>query len=147
MDSVEALLYGATGLGAGVATVEEGPSPFEQLGGQSAVRALVDRFYDLMSSLPEARPILGMHPADLSSSRDKLFAFMCGWLGGPPLYVTQYGHPRLRARHLPFSIGDAERDQWMLCMGQALEELVDDEGLRAHLHRALERLAGHMRNR
>ena len=94
---------------------------FEQIGGEEKVRALVDRFYDLMATLPEAAGILALHPPDLTSSREKLFLFLVGWLGGPPLYVQRYGHPRLRARHLPFPIGESERDQWLLCMRQALD--------------------------
>ena len=88
-------------------------TPYERLGGEAAVRKLVDRFYDLMDALPEARGIRELHPPDLAGSRDKLFKFLSGWLGGPPLYVEEYGHPRLRARHLPFPIGEAERDAWL----------------------------------
>ena len=80
-------------------------SPYERLGGEQAVRRLVDRFYDLMDTLPEAAGIRALHPEDLTDSREKLFMFLSGWLGGPPLYQMQYGHPRLRARHLPFPIG------------------------------------------
>lgn len=121
-------------------------SPFAPLGGKPGVRALVDRFYDLMDSLPEARVIRDLHPADLSGSREKFFLFLCGWLGGPQLYVEHYGHPRLRGRHMPFPIGDAERDQWLLCMNQTLEEQVGDERLRAQLISAFDRTANHMRN-
>ena len=83
-------------------------APFERIGGEEGVRALVDRFYDLMDTLPEAAGIRAMHPRDLRMSREKLYLFLVGWLGGPPLYVERFGHPRLRARHLPFPIGDSE---------------------------------------
>ena len=86
------------------------------------MRALVDRFYDLMDTLPEAASIRALHPANLKGSRDKLFKFLSGWFGGPPLYMEEYGHPKLRARHLPFPVGEGERDAWMLCMGRALDE-------------------------
>lgn len=122
-------------------------SPYERLGGEQAVRKLVDRFYDLMDSLPEAGQIRALHPEDLTGSRDKLFKFLSGWLGGPPLYEAEYGHPRLRARHLPFPIGDAERDAWLLCMEQALAETEMDELLRSHLLQSLRNTADHMRNR
>ena len=122
-------------------------SPYERLGGAVAVRKLVDRFYDLMDSLPEAGKIRDLHPEDLTASRDKLFKFLSGWLGGPPLYVAEYGHPRLRARHLPFPIGDAERDAWLRCMEQALAETEMEELLRNHLLRSLRNTADHMRNR
>ncbi len=121
--------------------------PFEQIGGEPGVRALVDDFYDRMEQLPEAATIRALHPPNLRGSREKLFLFLCGWLGGPPYYVEKYGHPRLRARHLPFSIGVPERDQWLLCMRGALAVCVADPTLRAALDGAFERLADHMRNR
>lgn len=96
-------------------------APFEILGGAEGLRTLVDRFYDLMEGLPEARVIRDLHAPDLTEAREKLYLFLSGWTGGPPLYIEKYGHPRLRARHLPFPIGIAERDQWMLCMTKALE--------------------------
>lgn len=120
---------------------------YEQLGGESGVRAIVDRFYDLMDELTEARIIRELHPKDLSESRDKLFMFLSGFYGGPSLYIQKHGHPMLRARHLPFPIGDQERDQWLLCMNQALDELVTDEKLIEHLKGTFARTADHMRNR
>lgn len=121
-------------------------APYERLG-EEGVRRLVDRFYDRMDALPEAAEVRAMHPRDLRGSREKLFWFLSGWLGGPPLYVEKKGHPRLRARHLPFAIDDAARDQWMLCMRQALAEVVEDAELSAYLERQLGRVADHMRNR
>jgi hemoglobin len=120
---------------------------YERVGGEPAVRALVDRFYDLMDALPEARDIRALHPPALDSSRDKLCWFLVGWLGGPPLYIERFGHPRLRARHLPFSIGERERDQWLLCMTRAVDEQIGDADVRAVLLAALGPLADHMRNR
>jgi hemoglobin len=122
-------------------------TPYQRLGGEAALRALVDRFYDLMDELPEAYGIRRLHPQDLSGSRDKLFKFLSGWLGGPPLYVSEYGHPRLRARHLPFPIGASERDQWLTWMNQALDEQVSDTELRDALKQALSRTADHMINK
>jgi hemoglobin len=120
---------------------------YEMLGGETGVRALVDRFYALMDTLPEAWEIRKLHPEDLCGSADKLFMFLSGWLGGPSLYMERYGHPRLRARHLPFPIGVRERDQWMLCMRTALEEQVADEALRSKLIESLANTADFMRNR
>ncbi|MBC9071563.1 group II truncated hemoglobin [Thauera sp. CAU 1555] len=122
-------------------------TPYEQIGGEPAVRALVKRFYELMDALPEAWDVRRMHAEDLSGSEEKLFLFLSGWFGGPNLYVERFGPPFLRARHLPFSIGAAERDQWMLCMQQALEELVGDSELRGSLLQSFTALADHMRNR
>lgn len=120
---------------------------YEQLGGERSVRRIVDRFYDLMSELPETKRILEMHPIDLTDSRNKLFKFLSGFFGGPPLYIEEYGHPRLRARHLPFSIGENEKDQWLLCMNRAIDELVDNPLLVTQLKMTFFRIADHMRNR
>ncbi|MDH5731817.1 MAG: group II truncated hemoglobin [Gammaproteobacteria bacterium] len=122
------------------------PSHYEQIGGELIVRQLVDRFYDLMDQLPEAKPIRDLHPNDLKSSRDKLFMFLSGWLGGPPLYMNQFGHPRLRARHLPFPIGESERDQWLMCMAQALDDLGIEENLQQQLMQSFTKTADFMRN-
>jgi hemoglobin len=121
-------------------------TPYQHMGGEAAVRALVDRFYDLMDTLPEAWEIRKLHPQDLSGSRDKLFKFLSGWLGGPPLYQQEYGHPMLRRRHLPFPIDTQARDQWMLCMNQALDEQPMEPELREAVRRAFAGLADHMRN-
>lgn len=125
---------------------EELPRPYDTIGGEESVRRLVDRFYDLMDERPDVKPLRDMHAKSLKASREKLFLFMSGWLGGPPLYVEKYGHPRLRARHLPFAIDEDARDQWMLCMRQALDDVVEDEGTREFLKRSIGRLADHMRN-
>jgi hemoglobin len=121
-------------------------TPFERIGGEPVVRALVDDFYDRMDAAPEAAEIRALHPPRLNSSRDKLFWFLCGWLGGPAHYVERFGHPRLRARHLPFPIDVAARDQWLGCMRPALEKHVGDPELRATLYDAMAQLADHMRN-
>lgn len=120
---------------------------YEMLGGEEVLRKLVKRFYEVMDTLPEAQPIREMHPADLQSSEDKLFMFMSGWLGGPNLFVEKFGHPRLRARHLPFTIGKSERDQWMICMVQAFEDVQIQEPIRSELLHSLLNLADHMRNK
>jgi hemoglobin len=122
-------------------------TPFVRLGGEGGVRALVDRFYDLMDLEPDYAEIRAMHPGTLDGSRDKLFWFLCGWLGGPDLYVQRHGHPRLRARHLPYAIGIKERDQWMACMIQALHEQQIDETLAERLADSFFGTADWMRNR
>jgi hemoglobin len=120
---------------------------FDRIGGETAIRALVQRFYQIMDELPETYGIRKLHAADLSGSEQKLFEFLVGWMGGPQLYVQKHGHPMLRRRHLHFPIGDAERDQWMLCMQQALAETVSDPLLRDELYAAFLKVADHMRNR
>lgn len=119
---------------------------YERIGGAEQVRRLVDRFYDRMDALPEAQGVRSLHPEDLSGSRQKLYEFMSRWLGGPPLYAEKHGQPRLRASHLPFTVGDAERDQWLLCMRTALDELVVDNELRERLYANLAKIAHHIRN-
>ncbi len=123
------------------------PSHFERLGGEEVIRKLVDQFYDLMDSVPEYYGIRKLHPQDLSGSRQKLFMFLTGWMGGPPLYETAFGHPMLRARHLPFPVGNAERDQWMACMQQAMQAIGLDERMRAELTQSFKKTADHMRNK
>ena len=118
---------------------------YARLGGEPAVRALVERFYELMDTLPEAQELRRLHP-DMERAADSLFKFLSGWFGGPPLYQRERGHPRLRMRHLPFAIGPAARDQWLLCMRQALAEEVTDERLRAAIEQAFAGLAEHMVN-
>ena len=127
---------------------EEKPAQtfYDQLGGATVLEALVKRFYANMDTLPEAEPIRRMHPDQLSGSESKLFKFLSGWLGGPNLYIEEFGHPRLRMRHLPFAIGTAARDQWLLCMKKALDDTIDDPRLRQHLYNALDQSATHMIN-
>jgi hemoglobin len=121
-------------------------TPYDVFGGESAIRSLVDRFYFYMDILPEAQGIRAMHQTNLASAKDKLFKFLSGWLGGPNLFIQEFGHPMLRARHLPFKIGESERDQWMLCMNKALDEITTDPRLKTNIQNALQQLATHMIN-
>lgn len=121
-------------------------SPYQQLGGDTAVRKLVDRFYDLMDQDPAAATIRNMHPDDLTESRNKLYEFLSGFLGGPALYHQKRGHPKLRMRHLPFKIDEQARDEWLGCMNQALEELTDDKLLLMQVKSSFFKTAHHMIN-
>lgn len=127
-------------------TPPQAPTAYERLGGEPVVRRLVQRFYELMDELPEAWDVRQLHPPSLEGSERKLYEYLTGWLGGPPLYESQYGHPRLRMRHLPFAIGSRERDQWLMCMKLAADEVIDDPALREMLLAPLAGLADHMRN-
>lgn len=118
---------------------------YEALGGEQELRKLVDAFYKTMVEAPEAQGILKMHP-NIPRANEKLFEFLSGWLGGPDLFVQKYGHPRLRARHLPFVIGEHERDQWLFCMKRALEICKTPPEFNATFMSAISRLADHMRN-
>lgn len=121
-------------------------SAFEWMGGEAKVHELVDRFYDLMDLEPGYKELRAAHGTELDSARDKLYWFLCGWLGGPQHYIERYGHPRLRARHMPFKIGLVERDQWLACMDQAMGEVGVNEELRARLREAFFGTADWMRN-
>ena len=122
------------------------PTTYDIIGGEAAIGRLCDRFYELMDTVPQFQGIRAMHPADLKGSRDKLFMFLSGWMGGPDLFVEKFGHPRLRARHMPFAIGTAERDQWVACMVLAMEDVGLEEGLRKKLLENFFNTADFMRN-
>ena len=117
------------------------------IGGETKLRALVDRFYDLMDSSPEAKDIRAYHARSLTQSREKLFMFLSGWSGGPSLYIEKYGHPRLRMRHNPFAIGERERDQWLWCMNKAVEESDMLPTVKEHLKSRFYEVADFMRNK
>ena len=123
---------------------------FELLGGaengSATIRQLVDVFYDVMDSDPKAAGIRALHSEDLSEAREKLFMFLMGWTGGPQLYIERYGHPRLRARHMPFAIGEPERDEWMYCMIKAMHKLKLQDVLMIKLSEQLYGVADFMRN-
>jgi len=122
-------------------------TPYQQLGGDQPLRHLVDRFYDIMLTEPGVEVVRDMHDADTTEIREKFFDFLSGWLGGPSRYIEKYGHPRLRARHRFFSIGESERDQWLLCMSKALAETPMDSTLRAYLEQAFAKTGDFLRNR
>jgi len=120
---------------------------YERIGGEQAIRQLVHRFYQLMDELPEAYELRKLHAPDLTLAEEKLFMFLSGWMGGPPLYIEQFGHPRLRMRHAPFSIGSRERDQWMMCIEQAMSDIGVEPNLYEELQQAFFKVADFMRNK
>ncbi|MBF6630389.1 MAG: group II truncated hemoglobin [Comamonas sp.] len=129
--------------------IEEKPpfdTSFEWIGGEEPVRRLVDRFYDLMDLEPGYAALRASHGSTLEEARQKLFWFLCGWLGGPDHYVERFGHPRLRMRHMPFKIGVVERDQWVACMNQAMQETAVPEVLRLRLNNSFMQTADWMVN-
>lgn len=121
-------------------------TPYQLMGGESAILTLVDKFYFFMDSMPEAAELRAIHAPSLANARSKLFKFLSGWLGGPNLFIEEFGHPRLRQRHFPFAIGPMERDQWMLCMNRALNEMPIDPEFREAIAESLQNLATHMIN-
>jgi hemoglobin len=123
------------------------PSAYELIGGEHALRALVDRFYDLMELEPEFAGIRAMHPTPMDGSRDKLYWFLSGWTGGPSLYMERLGHPMLRARHLPYAIASDERDQWLRCMAWAMQDVGIEPALQERLMQSFYQTADWMRNK
>lgn len=121
-------------------------TPFDWIGGETAVQSLVDRFYDLMDLEPAYRELRASHGSTLDEARQKLFWFLCGWLGGPQHYQERFGHPRLRMRHMPFKIGIIERDQWLACMDQAMRDTAVPTDLRERLNQSFFQTADWMRN-
>ena len=126
---------------------DNSPTLFEIIGGEARLRELVDRFYDLMDLEPRFADLRAMHPPSLDGSRDKLFWFLSGWMGGPDLFIERFGHPRLRARHLPFAVGSSERDQWLRCMAWAMQDVGIEESLRLRLMESFYQTADWMRNK
>src|SRR4051812_23153093 len=91
---------------------------YERVGGSAWFDALTTRFYDAVASDPVLRPL---YPGeDLTSARQRLCGFLIQYWGGPTDYSDQRGHPRLRMRHMPFAIGETERDAWYRHMAEAV---------------------------
>ncbi|HEV7813620.1 MAG TPA: group II truncated hemoglobin [Janthinobacterium sp.] len=130
-----------------MAGMTEPTSLYDTIGGADKLRQMIDRFYDLMELEPEFAGIRALHPPGTEGSRDKLFWFLSGWMGGPDLYVERFGHPRLRARHLPYAIGTSERDQWLRAMAWAMEDVGIDAALRLRLMESFYQTADWMRNK
>jgi hemoglobin len=129
--------------------IQERPAfatPYEWIGGEDRVKALVERFYDLMDLQPEFARLRQVHGESLDNSRQRTFWFLCGWLGGPQYYTEKFGHPRLRARHMHVPISIQERDEWLACMDQAMGETGVPEDLRARLRESFFQTADWMRN-
>lgn len=121
-------------------------TPYEMLGGDQAIRDLADAFYEAMDSLPEAAKIRAMHGESLVDIKQKLYEYLSGWLGGPSLYVERYGTICLTEPHAPYAIGEAESDQWMQCMEQALEKIEASEEVKQMLLPAFTQLANFIQN-
>ena len=123
------------------------PSLYDRLGGARGLRSYVDRFYEIMQSDPEAEAIWTLHRRPLDDLKDRLVLFLSGFVGGPVVYPQKYGAPMMRARHLPFPIGVAERNAWLNCAYRAIAETFGDDGAARQFGEGLTRFAEHMRNR
>lgn len=122
------------------------PSVYLMIGGKKKIRKIVDDFYFVMDTDEKARDCRNLHREDLKEASDKLFDFLCGWLGGPDQYVQKYGHPRMRMRHLPFVIGKNEKEQWLYCMNIALEKNIKSHKRRNRIFEAMKGLAERIQN-
>jgi hemoglobin len=121
-------------------------SPYEMLGGEQGIRALANAFYDAMDSLEDAKDIRAMHGEELGEIKEKLFEYLSGWLGGPALYRQKYGTVCLTKPHAHYAIGEKERDQWLLCMDQALRDVDAPDDLRQAAKQPFFRIAETVRN-
>lgn len=121
-------------------------TPYELLGGEEGVRELASEFYNVMSAREDATTIRKMHAANLSGIQEKLFMFLSGWLGGPNLYLKKYGTICLSSPHAKYAIGSDERDQWLACMDQALDNVGASEEVKGMLKEPMFNLADVMCN-
>lgn len=121
-------------------------TPYELLGGDSGVRRLAEVFYDVMDELPEAQDIRTMHAPHLEEIKEKLYEYLSGWLGGPHHYEQKYGGVCLTKPHKPYAIGPAERDQWLLCMDEALRRVGASAEVKAMLKVPMFHIADAIRN-
>ena len=116
-------------------------TPYYLLGGEQAIRNLCDTFYSVMDSLPETQTIRAMHGKDLTKISQRLFEYLSSWLGGPDLYVEKYGSMCISQAHAPYVIGEAERDQWLLCMDETLTKINASDDIKSMLKQPLYQVA------
>lgn len=119
---------------------------YDWIGGEAAVRVLVARFYELMDTDPAAAGIRAMHQRDLEPMRERLYEYLSGWLGGPPLYIQRHGSPCIAKAHRPFPIDTAAREAWLRCMRQAMEDVGIEARYRQMLEPAFGRIAQALQN-
>ncbi|MDO6619116.1 MULTISPECIES: group II truncated hemoglobin [unclassified Shewanella] len=120
---------------------------YDLIGGEKTIRLIAQNFYQQMQSREDTQPLLAIHRAPIKDSQQKLFEFLSGWLGGPQLYQQKYGHPALRARHMPFDIDQTMVDQWLTCMEQAIAEAIKKPEHQQVIFQAISQLANNMRNK
>ncbi|GGJ69895.1 hemoglobin [Anoxybacillus voinovskiensis] len=118
-------------------------TPYELVGGEEIVTKLVEAFYARVAKHPDLQPIF---PDDLTETARKQKQFLTQYLGGPPLYTEEHGHPMLRARHLPFEITPTRAKAWLSCMREAMDEVGLSGQARDELYQRLVLTAQHMIN-
>ena len=111
--------------------------------GPDMIRLLVDRFYESVF----ASPIIGdLFQTDKQVIKAKQYMFLTQFLGGPTLYSQQYGHPKMRMRHLTHAITDEAKDEWLRCMKGAIDSLPIDLDTKSSLFKVFPQIAQHMVN-
>ena len=123
--------------------------PFDRLGGETTVRAIANRFYDIMDA--EEPELARLHPLDEKGNvhpenRERFALFLIGWLGGPQEYIERHGHPRLRMRHGGVPVNVAMRDAWVRCMKKAMVEVGVQEPVKSFLDARFAHMADFLRN-
>ena len=111
----------------------KGDATFQAVGSEQGVRILVDKFYDIMSQKQPYQKIWAWHPDDKQITRDKLYVFLCAWMGGPSQYAPMYGKLNIPKAHSHLTIGEYERDLWLDCMQDAMTELCFPKQLNKYL--------------
>jgi len=117
---------------------------YEAVGGEETFRRIVGRFYAEVAKDEVLRPLYPEQ--DLGPAEERLRLFLIQYWGGPHTYSDQRGHPRLRMRHVPFTIGPIQRDAWLRCMRIAVDEERLPEPLRQQLWEYLEMAANSLLN-
>jgi hemoglobin len=120
-------------------------TPYDILG-KEGIERLADAFYDVMDELPQAAHVRAMHAQNLDQIKRKLCLYLTGWMGGPPVYLATYGSVCLTDAHAPYRIGATARDQWLMCMDEALNRIGASEELIKMLHEPMRRIAEAVRN-
>lgn len=122
---------------------EQWKTPYEWIGGEEMIAKLVEAFYNRVAQHPDLKPIF---PDDLTETARKQKQFLRQYLGGPPLYTEEHGHPMLRARHLPFEITPTRAKAWLACMREAMDEVGLSGQVRDEFYQRLVLTAQHMIN-
>ncbi|MGB7183790.1 MAG: group II truncated hemoglobin [Burkholderiaceae bacterium] len=122
-------------------TYGDGDASYLAAGEQAGLRKLVQTFYDLMAQSPRTERLINMHPSDRGVSVDKLALFLCGWLGGPRLYNEKYGAIKLPSAHQHLPVTEQDKEDWLWCMQQALDQQDYAPDFKAYLMRELRRPA------
>lgn len=116
---------------------------YDMIGGEPTVRALVNAFYMRVQAHPQLSKLF---PEDITPVRNKQYRFLTQFLGGPSLYTQVYGHPMLRAKHIPHPVTPTRAKEWLSCMAEAMDEIGLEGQAREYIFERLTMTAHHMVN-